>query len=139
MSDYGADSVSLTMTRTSTRSSSEISESSEELRGPPGLEDSTGDTIRELLDRAVHSLRVATNQAARRRVRQRLQRRLSDFLTRDQYEKAMQQFKFLCETRLGYVWRVAQHSEKPDPAQPGPGVCYLNFNELSGEWEHSFV
>ena len=60
-------------------------------------------------------------------------------MTRDQYEKAMQQFKFLCETRLGYVLRVAQHSEKPDPAQPGPGVCYLNFNELSGEWEHSFV
>lgn len=135
MSDYGADSISLTMTRTS----SEISESSEELRGPPGLEDSTGDTIRELLDRAVHSLRVATNQAARRRVRQRLQRRLSDFLTRDQYEKAMQQFKFLCETRLGYVWRVAQHNDKLEKAQPGPGVCYLNFNELSGEWEHSFV
>jgi len=51
----------------------------------------------------------------------------------------MQQFKFLCETRLGYVWRVAQHGDKPAPAQTGPGVCYLNFNELSGEWEHSFV
>ena len=38
------------------------------------MEEPTGDTIRELLDRAVHSLRVATNQAARRRVRQRLQR-----------------------------------------------------------------
>jgi len=49
--------------------------------GPPGLEDSTGDTIRELLDRAVHSLRVATNQAARRRVRQRLQRQTESWVT----------------------------------------------------------
>ena len=51
----------------------------------------------------------------------------------------MQQFKFLCETQLGYVWRVAQHNDKLEKAQPGPAVCYLNFNELSGEWEHSFV
>ena len=66
-------------------------------------------------------------------------RKLSDFLTREQYEEAMQQFKVLCETRLGYVWRVAQHDEKPSAEAELPGVCYLNFNGLTGQWEPNFV
>ena len=64
-------------------------------------------------------------------------RRLSDFLSKDQYEEAMQQFKILCETQLGYVWRVAQHADKASPELPG--VCYLHFNDVSGQWERSFV
>ena len=60
-------------------------------------------------------------------------RKLSDFLAKDQYDEAMQQFKVLCERRLGYVWRVAdKHAEEP-------GVCYLHFNEFNGHLEHCFV
>ncbi|CAE7207306.1 PKHD1L1 [Symbiodinium natans] len=91
--------------------------------------------VQDLLDRAICSIQTATNQASRRRARQRLQRKLSDFLTKEQYEEAMQQFKVLCETRLGYVWRVAQHMDDKSSGQPG--VCYLQFNEMSLQWEHS--
>ncbi|CAE7425628.1 unnamed protein product, partial [Symbiodinium pilosum] len=99
------------------------------------------DSTRELLERAISSISAATNQAARRRVRQRLQRRLSDFLTKEQYDNAMQQFKFLCETRLGYVWRVAEPSDhNSEKLSTGlPGVCYLHFDDLSGQWQHNFV
>ena len=92
--------------------------------------------VQHLLDQAICTIQAATNQAGRRRARQRLQRRLSDFLTKEQYEEAMEQFKVLCETRLGYVWRVAKHGDKPCSRQLG--VCYLQFNEMSQQWEHCF-
>ena len=134
-------SVDMSLSRRTSSSSSSQDGSDLELRAPPGLEDATADSIRELLDRAISSLQAATNQAARRRVRQRLQRRLSDFLTMEQYEKAMEQFKFLCETRLGYVWRVAQHGDQQYKKSSAglPGVCYLQFNDMTGQWEHGFV
>ncbi|CAE7384365.1 unnamed protein product [Symbiodinium natans] len=92
--------------------------------------------VQQLLDQAICSIQAATNPASRRRKRQKLQRRLSEFLDQEQYEEAMEQFKVLCETRLGYVWRVAEHSDMPCPRQPA--VCYLQFNETSVQWEHSF-
>jgi len=115
------------------------------LKGLKGLENVTCAIVDELLERAIASLAAATNQASRRRVRQRLQRRLSDFLEKDQYEDAMQQFKHLCETRLGYEWRVARHSDPPGTpdSRESEGqletVCYLQFNDMRGQWEHAFV